>query len=946
MDSRTVSSLHRSQVFQQLESLPRGLSEEEAQARLNAYGQNVLAEPPSPVAWRRWISSIAHPMALLLWLAGALILINGQTSLGFIVWALVLVNGGFSYWREYRAGRAISQLKAILPAYTHVLRDGVLRTVPAKEIVPGDVLVLSQGDNVPADARVVEAYGLSANHANLSGEASPVRKTTEVSRSDDLSEIERPNLVFAGTSVVAGTGRAVVYATGMFTQFGRLASLTHKTQEKPGFFQKEMVRLSRRLAILALIAGVIVFVVAQTDVGMVQKEALALAIGIIVAVIPEGLASTLTLTLAIGGQRLAQRGALVKNLSVLEKLGSTSVIFTDKSGTLTQNQMTVRNFWAGGRFYNVEGNGYEPVGKIIPLENTCELESDAKAFIKAAVLCNNARLLPPDAENTRWSNLGDQSEAALLVLGAKAGIESRPVAYHSIHELPFDAHRKRMSILYEMQGKEFAFIKGAPRDVLALCTQVLLGDVEMPLTEELKSQILKANDSYASQTMRVLALAQRVLPARRGPYTIENVEKDLVFLGLAALSDPPRPEVARSIDAFRSAGIRMVMITGDYGLTAESLARRIGMVQKPVQIVTGVEMEGMKDEELGALVRQEVIYARVTPDQKMRLVAAYQEQGEVVTVIGDGVNDVPALRKADVGVAMGLSGTDVARDAADVIITNDNFELLVYAIREGRAVYQNVRKFITYVFTSNVPEILPFILAALFNLPLALQVLQILTIDLGTDLFPALALGMEKPEPDIMQYAPRKKNTPLLDAGLLWRSFTWLGMIEAVLCFAAFFLVYYGPQIIHAQWVQVLLGPGAGFEAPAQRYILATTVYFAGVVICQVGAAIACRSATGNVRWLGLFSNPYLLGGIMVETGLMLAFIYFQPLSKELGMAALPSHYWIWLVLFAPLLYGLERGRKSFSRWIEGSKSQPWKHILGRRVLRSQTDSLPPSVSL
>ncbi len=926
--SQPFSSLSLPELYQALETSPSGLREDEINARLNLYGPNILADLPPPPLWRRLIGYFTHPMALLLWLSGVVLLISRHTYLAALIWFVVLFNGSLSFWREYQARKAVKALSKFLPVYARVTRKGQERSVPVQDLVPGDVLILSEGDNIPADARVVEDFGLRVNNSTLTGEAVPVRKTSDPSQRDDLSEIEQPNLVFAGTSVVAGTGRAVVYATAMQTQFGRIANLTHTVKDEPSLLQGEMKLLSRRISIAGLILGAIVFISAMTDVKMPLVQSLVMAAGIIVAMIPEGLVPTLTLILAMGVQRLAKEGVLVKQLSKLETLGTISVICTDKSGTLTQNQMTVRKLWVDGQTMDVSGTGYNPEGDIrdhrgakINHQNNSSLGD----LLTAAFLCNNSRLNPPRPEDPRWSFLGDQTEAALLVLAKKGQVDDQAGAYLRVHELPFDARRKRMSTIYTSHGQKIAFVKGAPKEVLALCETILIHGNETPLTDDLRADILAANDRFARQTLRVLALARRSLPEKSGAYHPDNVETGLVFLGLAGMMDPPRPEVAKAVEAFRSAGIRMVMITGDYGLTAASLARRIGMITGPSpKIITGADLDDCSDDQLVALLKEEAIFARMAPDHKLRLVAAFQSRGEVVAVIGDGVNDAPALRKADIGIAMGRGGTDVAREAADVVLTNDNFELIIRAIEEGRAVYQNLRKFITYIFASNVPEVLPFILTALFKIPLALNVVQILAIDLGTDLLPALALGLERPEPDIMEHPPRKRSQPLIDRGLVMRSFTWLGLIEAALCYLGFFIVLSGApggNMIYNPIVQFLFGPSGGPVNPAIRAMLATTVFHAGVVTAQIGNAFACRSEKGNVRWLGLLSNPTLIAGILIECLLILIMIYIQPIAVEFGHTALPAQDWVWLALFAPFLYLLERLRKTLVRKIARNNS-------------------------
>lgn len=948
MSIRPVYTLRLSEVFPALATSPEGLKPEEAAAHLALYGPNVLAEPPKPPPWRKLAVQATHPMALLLLGAGLVAAAGGRIALSLVIWIVVLLNALFSFWQEYRAERAVDKLKQLLPTYARVLRAGVEVKIPASEVVPGDVLILAEGDNISADARVVKAYGLRVNNASLTGEAVPAHKTAEASLGEGLTEIERPNLVFAGTSVVSGTGWAVVYAVGMMTQFGRIANLTQAVKEEPSLLQQNIQQLSRRLSYFALGLGGVVFVVSRFDLKFSWEEAFFLAIGLIVAVIPEGLLPTVTLTLAIAVQRLTRHGVLVKQLAILETLGVTSVICTDKSGTLTQNQMTVRNVWVAGQRFTVTGVGYEPHGELIPSpaadrepqSANRELiadrlwQADLEHLLMAALLCNNARLNPPSPERPYWTSLGDQTEAALRVLALKGGLdESRlDLTHPRIHELPFDARRKRMSTIHRNERGEVAFVKGAPKEILQLCNHILIGGQLRPLDEAARTEIMSVNDEYARSALRVLALAFRLLPPRNGPYRPQNVEKDLVFLGLVGMMDPPRPEVATAIKTCRRAGIRIVMITGDYGLTAESLARRIGLLTTPnPQILTGAELDDLSDQELQAILQEEVIFARMAPEHKLRLVAAFQARGEVVAVSGDGVNDVPALRKADVGVAMGITGTDVAKQAADVILINDNFGAIIQAIAEGRAVYDNLRKFITYIFVSNVPELMPFLVTGLFKLPLALTIPQILAIDLGTDVLPALALGMEKPELKVMDQPPRTlgrsyASSGLVDRGLLLRAFLWLGMIETILCYLGFLLVYYLagdttflPMLPRPDWL-----PPAEALVPATIlvYPLATTVFHAGVVMAQVGNVFTCRTETERLRNLGWFSNRFLWLAVAVEVLLILSFVYVPLLAQAFNDVPLPPFYWAGLALFGPVLYGLDWIRKSITRAVSKQYSK------------------------
>ncbi|HEX9839828.1 MAG TPA: cation-transporting P-type ATPase [Anaerolineales bacterium] len=923
MSTTPIFSLRVREVYEALETSTNGLTNAEADARLSLYGQNLLSKQKKTSFWEKLAREFARTPVVVLLMVGLVALLQRDGIVAGIIWIIVLINTALSFWREYRAEQAVEKLREILPSFTHIMRDGVENYIPTSEVVPGDVLVLAEGDNIPADARVIEEYGLRTNNATLTGEAIPARKMADPSYQTGISELEQPNLIFAGTSIASGTGRAIVYSTGMMTQFGRIAHLTQTIEEEPTPFQKELNKLSKVTAWVALLIGAIVAAVSYFSLGFALREVTLLALGIVVAVIPEGLVATLTLSLAIAVQRLAQKGVLVKKLSTVERVGLVSVICTDKSGTLTQNQMTVRDIWVARKRIKVTGVGYEPQGDFIPKPEGKAWEQDLLCLLEAAACCNNARLNPPSLEHPMWTSLGDQTEAALKVAAMKAEItdDALRLIIPRLHEIPFDARRKRMTTIHRDTIGEIAFVKGAPREVLQLCTKILIEEEVLTLTNELRAEILAVNDDYARGALRVLALARRELPPRSGSYTFDGVESDLTLLGLMAMMDPPRPQVEKAIQVCRQANIRIVMITGDYGLTAESLARRVGMLttKSPI-LLTGAELDELSDAALHQLLDKEVIFARMAPEHKLRLVSAFQQRGEVVAVTGDGVNDAPALRKADIGISMGIVGTDVAKEAADIILTQDDFGAITTAIEEGRAVYDNIRKFITYIFSSNVPELMPFIIKASFPLmPLALNVRQILAIDLGTDMFPALALGMEKPEPDVMKRPPRRRDQPLIDRGLLWRAFGWLGLIEALLCFAGFLAIF----VLSGHVDEIGLPFLAQFAVPinwrlslsfGEALLVATTVYHASVVTAQVGNVLACRSARARSSSLGWLSNPYIWIGIMIELLAILAMIYVPFLAKIFNHVPLSGWFWFGLALNAPVLYSIEWIRKLINR--------------------------------
>lgn len=936
METGSIYQLRPAQVYSALETSAQGLTTAQVGERLGLFGMNLLSEEVEPPLWKNLLEHLFHPLALILEAAGLLAVVIGDWVLGLIILGVIFVSTFASFVREYRTGKAMDALRRLLPAYARVLRDGSELSLPASELVPGDLLILAEGDNIPADARVVEEYGLRINNATLTGEAVPARKTADASLRQGISEVERPNLVFAGTSIVSGTGRAVVYATGMLTQFGRIAHLTQTVAEGPSPLQEELLSLSRKISLFALGLALIVFMIGESDISLKWTDAFLLALGVMVAVVPEGLPATITLALARAGQRLAQKGIFVKKLAVIETLGTVSTICTDKSGTLTQNQMTVREVWVGGQALQLSGVGYEPVGEFLPSPAGQPFEPDLKELLAAATLCNNSRLSPPTTQRPYWTSLGDQTEAALRVAALKGGVDEQALNQRlpRIHELPFDARRKRMSTIHQAKNNiQIAYVKGAPREVLQLCTHVLLNGQAQPLDEGSRNVIMAMNDDYARRALRVLAVASRELQPRSGAYSVERVEQELTFLGLMAMQDPPRPEVAEAVATCQRAGIRMVMITGDYGLTAESLARRVGMLHTPDPlIITGAELDALDEIEAKALFDKEVIFARMAPEHKLRLVAALQSRGEVVAVTGDGVNDAPALRKADVGFAMGIIGTDVAKDAADIVLTTDNFASVIQAIREGRALYENLRKVLTYIFSSNVPQVLPFLVTALFGVQPALAARQILAIDFGTDMLPALGLSMERPEPGIMKHPPRRRSQHLVDGSLLRRAFGWLGVIEAILCYLGYFSVYWltgdSPMLngsafpapgwfnllLHLPFVRSLsadLGSLTSIEVDA----LASTVFFVGVVTAQIGNAFACRTdEIQHNRLLGWFSNRYLLGSVLAEIVMILALVYYVPLQTQFGHFNIPAVLWGALVLNAIVLYGLDWLRK----WLFG----------------------------
>jgi len=830
--------------------------------------------------------------------------------------AVIVINAAFAFWQEYKAEKAVEALRKLLPRRATVRREGTDRVIEARELVPGDLVLLAEGDAISADARLVEAFQLATDNATLTGEALPVPKTADPLLEPGASLVEVPNLVFAGTATATGTGRAVVYATGMRTEFGKIAGLTQTVQPGLSPLQQQLSQTVRVIATLAVLEGITFFVLGYFFLGLPLFSGFLFAVGVLVANVPEGLLPTLTLSLAVATQRMARRNALVKKLSSVETLGSTSVICSDKTGTLTQNEMTVRETWIGETRTQVTGVGYAPAGEIIGPEGrlTADNTPTLRSLLRAAVLANNARLVPPSEDQADWTMLGDPTEGALLVLGLKGGVDYREESWRTprLFEIPFESSRRRMSTLNQEAGQVVAFVKGAPREVLEQCTRAMVDGEERPLSPELRTKIGEENDRFAREGLRVLAMARRAVREPREEWSAETVERDLTFLGLAAMMDPPRPQVEGAMDLARSAGIRLVMVTGDYGLTAESIARKIGMVRSEnVRIITGAELEGISEPDLRfALQRGEVIFARAAPEQKMRIVGAFKDLGNVVAVTGDGVNDAPALKQADIGVAMGIAGTDVAKEAASLILTDDNFATIVGAVEQGRAVYDNIKKFLSYFITANAAELVPYLLAVLFTIPLPLTVLQLLAIDLAVEQLPALALGTEPPEAGVMDRPPSAQHQPILSRDVLFRGYFFLGGIAAIAGMSGYF---------YAQWLNGWT-PGAALVGEGPIYATATTMTFACIVACQVGNAFASRTSRVSVFSVGLFSNRLLNLGVLAAIAILAILIYTPLLQPIFNTAPLGPRELIFLLIWPPVILTADELRKWVLRRREGRR--------------------------
>ncbi|MGZ8691143.1 MAG: cation-translocating P-type ATPase [Gaiellaceae bacterium] len=840
----------------------RGLSSAEATRLLGEHGPNELRRSGG-LRWPGQLArQIVHPLAVLLWVASGLAWIAGTPVLAAAIAAVVIVNAAFAFVQERQAERAIEALSEYLPDRAEVIRDGVRVMVDVREIVPGDLLVVTEGERIPADAHLVEG-AVEVDMSALTGESVAVSRRAG-SSSGDTFALEAFDLLFSGTTCTAGDGRAVVLATGMQTQLGRIATLSQRVHTDESPLEHEVRHVAWVIAAVALGVGVAFLALGALVAGLPFGDAAAFAIGLLVANVPEGLLPTITLALAVGVRALAKEGALVKRLSAVETLGSTTVICTDKTGTLTENRMHVSDVWTAGA-----------AGPLEELSGRATLEVSAIADALAA--CNNAELDGP----------GDPTELALVRAAKELGAEVDPAARARLRLslFAFDPALKLMTTVDRIGTGVWARTKGAPEEVIARSTQ-LLGSAGKagPLSDAEREQIRLQVDAYATRGLRVLAVARRSLAGV--PTVRADAERELVLLGLVALVDPPRVDVPAAVRRCHDAGIRILVVTGDHALTAAEIARRVGIGGEAPAVITGDRLAELTDAELGLLLRrhEEIVFARTSPEAKLRIASALRAQGEVVAMTGDGVNDAPALRRADIGVAMGKSGTDVAREAATMILTDDRFATIVTAIEGGRRVYANVRKFIFYIFVHATPEVLPFLVFALSGglVPLGLTVLQILAIDLGTETLPALALGREAAEPGIMQRPPRRRTSGVIDRAMLVRAWLVTGSVSALLTTGAFLFV-----LLHAGWRP---GDETGSGSPLhQAYLEATTITFLGIVLCQVGTAFAARMERGSIRSVGLWSNRLLLWGVLFELVFAAALAYASPLQAAFGTAAPPT---------------------------------------------------------
>jgi calcium-translocating P-type ATPase len=876
-------------LLRDLRTSQSGLSSREAARRLVVHGPNQLRRRGGRHLGRELGRQFTHPLALLLWAAAGLAQLAGITPVAIAILVVIFLNALFAFVQELQAERAVEALQAYLPQSSTVFRDGERATIESTQIVPGDVLLLAEGDKISADGRLLSGT-LEVDASTLTGESMPVARSAEWDDTD-VPLLEARDLVFSGTTCTGGEGSAVVVATGMRTELGRIAALSERVKPEQSPLERQVRRVAWLIAAIAVLMAAAFLPAATLGAGLSFPQAIVFAVGLIAGNVPEGLLPVITLSLAIGVREMVRRGAVVKRLSSVETLGSTDVICTDKTGTLTQNRMRVVHLWAGE-------------GEITP--GTVPSQP-AAAMATVMARCNNARV---DADGAT----GDPTEIALLLAAGDLG--EKPSAAQRdekrVAEFHFDPGLKLMSTIDRCEVLRIR-TKGAPEAVLPRCSAALGADgTRLPMLPDVRERLAKVVDNYASGGLRVLAFASRdVAPGEALPDRREDAERDLCFLGLAALLDPPRPEVANAVARCHTAGIRIIVVTGDHPLTAVAIARQLGIGSNDSPVITGAELDKMSERQLDAVLRsgQELIFARASPEAKLRIADALRAEGHIVAMTGDGVNDAPALRRADIGIAMGRSGTDVAREAATMVLTDDNFATIVAAVQAGRRVYDNIRKFLVYIFAHSTPEVVPFLVFALARgaVPLPLTVLQLLAFDVGTETLPALALGREPAEPGIMSRPPRKAGEGVIRRSMLLRAWLFLGVIAAALQMGAYFYV-----LLRAGWHPGMpTGPGSPLH---HAYLEATTMTFLSMVVAQIGTAFAARTERASLRSVGVFSNPLLLAGIAAELVLAGAIIYVPFLQGLLGTAALPVHMVLITLPFPFIVWGADEVRRYLVR--------------------------------
>jgi len=909
-EQKNWHTLSSREVLTNLNVAENGLSMAEAKQRLEQYGYNQLTEAPRPGFLSLLWDQLKDFVVMLLIIASVISILLGEVVDAAAIMAIVVLNAVLGIVQELRAEEALNALKKLAAPEAHVMRDGQRITIPGRELVPGDIVYLEAGNFIPADLRLLEAVNLRVEEASLTGESLAVQKNAAMQLEPGAPLGDRKNSAFMGTTVSYGRGRGVVTGIGMKTQLGLIATMLQNVETEETPLQRRLNELGKSLSIAALILVALVFVVAvlnETEVGMLFStpldyfstfakpitEAFLIAVSLAIAAVPEGLPAVVTISLALGMQEMVRRHALIRKLSSVETLGSATTICSDKTGTLTQNAMTVTRLWSANQFIGVTGTGYDARGEFQQDGKTISIQKFPAILTTLWLgVINNDAELNDSGETIRV--IGDPTEAALIVAAEKAGAlhEDLDEAYPRENEIPFDSERKRMITIHSVEDPNpsdpspfqnnshknwrVIAVKGAPDVVLKLCTHYqTMDDKSTPLDDAARKTILAANDAMTQDALRVLGVAYRVVPKITGEISPENLEQDLIFVGLIGMIDPPREEVKPALATARHAGIRTVMITGDYPNTARAIAEAIGLLRPGKKVMTGAELDAITDAELVGVIEDTDVFARVSPEHKMRIVDALQAKDEVVAMTGDGVNDAPAIKRADIGVAMGITGTDVAKETADMVLTDDNYASIVSAVAQGRIIYGNIRKFVFFLLSSNVAEIMIIFLATLAGLPAPLTAIQLLWLNLITDGAPALALAMEKGDPDVMDRKPRPKNEPIVNAsmriGIIVQTFAQTGAVLTAFCLGLLW------ELAHLGLAPALGQSGLSFllafdwkAVDLGALHTAETMAFITLSFAELFRAYTVRSERASIFQLGVFSNKWMQYAVGASVSLLL----------------------------------------------------------------------------
>ncbi|HDR5140316.1 TPA: calcium-translocating P-type ATPase, SERCA-type [Bacillus anthracis] len=848
-----------------------GLTEKEAEGRIKKFGTNELEEAKRPSALMVFLAQFKDFMVLVLFGATIVSAFLGEYIDSIAIVAIVIINGILGFFQERKAEKSLEALKELAAPQVTVLRNGKWVKAPSKALVLGDVIKFSSGDRIGADVRLVEASSLYIEESALTGESVPVQKKVEALQGQDVSIGDQKNMAFMGTMITRGSGTGVVVATGMNTAMGQIANMLQNAEQMETPLQRRLEQLGKILIIVALVLTALVVLAGVYQGNEVYHMFLA-GVSLAVAAIPEGLPAIVTVALSLGVQRMIKKRAIVRKLPAVETLGCASVICSDKTGTMTQNKMMVTHMWSGGELWKVTGQGYEPNGSFMKGEKEINAAKTKALYqlLTFGSLCNNANIIQ---KKKAYVLDGDPTEGALVAAAMKAGItrEALKGKFEIIRELPFDSTRKMMSVIVrDREGKKFVVTKGAPDVLLQMSQTILWGDKQQPLSELYRKEVQAAIHSLGSQALRTIAVAFKPLKVTDSIEHERDVEKDFMLVGIQGMIDPPRPEVKQAVKECREAGIRTVMITGDHKVTAMAIAEQLSILPQGGRVVEGVELASMDVEELENVVEDTYVFARVSPEHKLKIVKALQNKGHIVAMTGDGVNDAPAIKTADIGIAMGITGTDVAKEASSLVLLDDNFATIKSAIKEGRNIYENIRKFIRYLLASNVGEILVMLFAMLLALPLPMVPIQILWVNLVTDGLPAMALGLDKAEGDVMKRTPRHPKEGVFARGFAWKIISRGFLIGAVTLVA--FIIAYNQHPNELKYAQ--------------------TVAFATLVLAQLIHVFDCRSEH-SVFHRNPFGNVYLVGAVIISLLLMLVVIYYPPLQPIFSTMPIQARDWL-----------------------------------------------------